>query len=187
MRAKLFIIAAIYCASAVVVAQQDDGGIPHEPKTIVTLPSPDGQLVAVARSPIPDTSVPDYEDADGTLLFIRGSVRGDAVVAHRFFAGRFISKMLWSPDSQFLALCSESAGGHQPWHFSSYFWSRADGKFRSVDFRAGQVISDQFAFVPPHTLTVQVAGVDASHPVSKSLDLSQLRHQTPSLRASAWP
>lgn len=193
MNARWVLIASICYTWTAGLAQQDDGGIPHKPKTVVTLPSPDGQLVAVARSPIPDTEIPDYEDADGTLLFIRGPNRGDHVINHRFFAGRFISKMLWSPDSQFLALCSESVGGHSPWHFNSYFWSRVDRKFRSVDFRAGPVTSDEFIFAPPHLLTVKIAPtapdhtLDIEHPVDKTVDLAKLCHTTPPLRSSPWP
>jgi hypothetical protein len=98
--------------------------------------------------------------------------------------------MLWSPDSQFLALCSESAGGHSPWHFVSYFWSRSDGKFRSVDYRAGPVLDDIFAFSPPHSLTVHVPPEGegmTDHPIARTLDLSELRRRTPPLRPSLWP
>jgi hypothetical protein len=37
--------------------------------------------------------VHEYSDADGTLVFIKGSQLPDAVIAHRFFLGRFIAKM----------------------------------------------------------------------------------------------
>jgi hypothetical protein len=157
------------------------------------VPSPDGRLVAIARSPIPDTTVPDYEDADGTLVFIRGPNRGDRIIAHRFFSGRFISKMLWSPDSQFLVLSSESAGGHSPWHFNSYFWSRDDRKFRSIDFRAGPVVSDDLRFTAPHNLTVKIAPtaadktLDLDNPVEKIVNLSEIRRSTPPLQPSPWP
>jgi hypothetical protein len=193
MRANPLIAIAVCFALGIAVAQQDEGGIPHEPKTMITMPSPDGRLVAISRSPIPDTTVPDYEDADGTLIFIRGPNRGDRIIAHRFFAGRFISKMLWSPDSQFLVLCSESAGGHSPWHFNSYFWSRDDRKFRSIDFRAGPVVSDEFAFTAPHNLTLKIAPTapdktfDLDHPVEKIVNLSEIRRTTPPLQPGPRP
>jgi len=190
--AGVFIVAA-----AIVVgsghAQQNDDGIPKSTKDLVTLSSPDGKLVAIARTPIPDTQMPDYQDADGTLLFIRRPDRGDRIIAHRFFAGRFISKMLWSPDSQFLALCSESAAGHSSWHFQTYFWSRSDGKFRSVDYRAGPVADDVLTFSPPHSLTVKIAAtlpdktLDVEHPSGRTVDLARLRRSTPPLRQSRWP
>ncbi len=171
-------------------AQQDEHGTPDEAKDLVTLPSPDGRLVAIARTPVPDTEAPDYQDADGTLLFIRGPQRGDRIIAHRFFAGRFISRMLWSPDSQFLVLSSTSAGGHQPWHFTSYFWSPSDGKFRSIDYRAGLVLDDTFAFTPPHSLTLRVAPAGegmTDHPIERTVDLADLRRRTPPVRPIPWP
>jgi hypothetical protein len=190
MRVALLFIATLAFGLSTSRAQQDEHGIPHEPKDLVTLPSPDGRLVAIARTPVPATDIPDHQDADGTLLFIRGPERGDRIISHRFFAGRFISKMLWSPDSQFLALCSESAGGHSPWHFNSYFWSRSDRKFRSIDYRAGLVLDDTFAFAPPHSLTLRVAPPGegmTDHPIERTVDLADLRRRTPPLRPSPWP
>lgn len=104
--------------------------------------------------------------------------------------------MLWSPDGQFLAMCSESAGGNSPWHFISYFWSCANGKFRSIDDITGPVVSDEIAFISPHSLTVRIAetdskgglaGFDFEHPISKTVDLDQLRHKEPALRPCLWP
>jgi hypothetical protein len=193
MRTALIFIAALGFGSRVAPAQQDEHGIPHKPKPLVTLASPDKQLVAIARTPVPATDVPDYQDADGTLLFVRGPSRGDRIISHRFFGGRFVSKMLWSPDSQFLVLCSESAGGHSPWHFHTYFWSRSDGKFRSVDYRAGPVADDVLTFSSPHSLTVKIAAtlpdktLDVDHPSDRIVDLADLRRRTPPLRPSAWP
>jgi hypothetical protein len=193
MCAKFLVAVGVCSALAVAVAQQSESSIPHEPKPIVTLTSPDGHLVAIARSPIPDTTVPDYQDADGTLLFIRGPNRGDQIIAHRFFSSRFISKMMWSPDSRFLVLCSESAGGHSPWHFNSYFWSRDDRKFPSIDFRAGPVVSDELRFTAPHNLTVKIAPrapdktLDLDHSVEKMANLSKIRRMTPPVQSSPWP
>jgi hypothetical protein len=36
---------------------------------------------------------------------------------------------------------------------NSYFWSRSDRHFRSIDYRAGLVVSDSFSF-PHHTRSV---------------------------------
>jgi hypothetical protein len=180
----------IFYAGSVAFAEE---GIPHTPKELVLLPSPKADLVAITRSPIPDTELPDFSDADGTLLFIRGPERGSRIIAHRFFAGRFISKMLWSPDGQFLVMGSESAGGHSPWHFNAYFWSHADGKFRPIDYATGPVVSDEFVFTSSHTLHVKIAGpdpkggLDFEHPITKTVDLDQLRHTVPKLKSCPWP
>jgi hypothetical protein len=189
----LFAISLVICAIRAFSQTEDSGGIPHQPKELVVVASPKEDLVAIARSPIPEPTIPDYSDADGTLLFIRGPNRGDHIIAQYFFGARFISKIVWSPDGQFLALCSESSGGHSPWNFKSYFWSRADRKFRSIDFATGPVVSDVFIFKAPHSLTVQIGGPDPSggidfeHPIPKIVDLDQLRHKVPELHPSPWP
>lgn len=158
------------------------------PPPKVILPAPVGGLVAIARTPFPSTDVPEKEDFDSTLVVIKDA--DSRVIAHRVFDSRFITKMLWSPDGRFLALCSVSAGGHSPWHMNSYFWSRSDRHFRSIDYRSGFVVSDEFSFAPPHTLTVQVApwrdGMwDSEHPLEKKVDLEQIRRTTPPLRGDA--
>ena len=154
----------------------------------VVLPAPVGGLVAIARTPFPSTDVPENEDFDSTLVVIKDA--DSRVIARRVFASRFIMKMLWSPDGRFLALCSASAGGHSPGHMNSYFWSRSDRHFRSIDYRAGYVTTDSLSFAPPHTLTLQIAPIregilDINHPVEKQVDLEQIRRTTPPLRGDA--
>jgi hypothetical protein len=159
----------------------------HPPRKEV-LPAPVGSLVAVARFGIPNDEVPEKEDFDSTLVVIKDA--DNRVIAKHLFSARFITKMLWSPDGKFLALCSTSSGGHSPWHMNSYFWSRSDKRFRSVDHGAGLVVSDSFSFTAPHTLTVQVApwrdGMwDSEHPLEKQVDLEEIRRATPPLRGDA--
>jgi len=191
---KKFVLTAVtvlICSGGAVSLAED--GIPHKPQEVVVLPSPKADIVAITRSPIPDTDAPDFSDADGSLLFIRGPERFDRIISHRFFDGRFISKMVWSPDGQFLVMGTESAGGHSPWHFNAYFWSRTDRKYRSVDFATGPVVSDVFAFKSPHSLEVKISGPDPSgglnfdHPITKTVDLDQLRHKVPAMKACPWP
>ena len=190
---RIVLVTALFGAAHFAIARQDSGDGVYEPKTSITATTPLGDLLAVARSPIPDAQVPERPDNDGSLVFVKGSQQIDPVISHRFFSGRFITKLLWSPDGQFLVMSSQSAGGHSPWHLNSYFWSRADRKFRSIDFRAGPVVSDEFTFSPPHMLAVKVAAtlpdksLDTEHPVERTVDLADLRRGTPALRSSPWP
>lgn len=180
------VINAFLCvAAASIISAQ---GAPAKPPAIEVLPAPVGGLVAIARSPVPSSELPEKEDFDSTLVVIKDA--DSRVIAKRLFPARFISKMLWSPDGKFLALCSESAGGHSPWHMNSYFWSRHDRHFRSIDYRAGLVVSDSFSFTAPHTLSVRVApwqnGMwDSEHPLDKKIDLEEIRRTTPPLRGDA--
>jgi hypothetical protein len=179
---RVVLCASLIVAAAHVYAQDDT------PPPKVVLPSPVGGLVAIARTPFPSTDVPEKEDFDSTLVVIKDA--DSRVIAHRVFGTRFITKMVWSPDGKFLALCSVSAGGHSPWHMNSYFWSRSHRHFRSIDYRAGYVVSDEFSFAPPHTLTVHVApwrdGMwDSEHPLAKTVDLDEIGRSTPPLRGDA--
>jgi hypothetical protein len=55
--------------------------------------------------------------------------------------GRVLGKAVWSKDSRFLVLTTESSGGHSPWHDQAYFFSRASETFRSVDERSGDSVA----------------------------------------------
>jgi hypothetical protein len=178
----------LICASVLALSGFTALGQDDNPPPKVVLSAPVGGLVAIARTPFPSTDVPEKEDFDSTLVVIKDA--DSRVIAKHVFASRFITKMIWSPDGRFLVLCSVSAGGHSPWHMNSYFWSRSDKRFRSVDHRAGLVVSDSFSFTSPHTLTVQVApwrdGMwDSEHPLEKKVDLEEIRKTTPPLRGDA--
>lgn len=130
-------------------------GRSEQPLELIVAPSPSGQHIAVARR-IPARDLPDRVDLDSALVVIRER-DSHAVVTQYVIGGRVVTKLLWAPDGEFLAVATESSGGHSSWRMSSYFWSRADQVFRSVDYCAGIVVSDDFSFEPPHTLAVQVA------------------------------
>ena len=118
---RLALLAAIFIVQAIRGAEQKLTDTVYVPKTGIIATAPKGDLIAVARSPIPDTQVPERPDNDGSLVFIKGSKLIDPMIFHRFFSGRFITKLVWSPDGQFLVMSSESAAGHSPWHLNSYF------------------------------------------------------------------
>jgi len=48
----------------------------------------------------------------------------------------------WTVDGRFFVFNTESSGGHQPWHLATYFYSRGENKFYSLDDFVGPVTSD---------------------------------------------
>jgi hypothetical protein len=104
------LIRAFLCAAAASTVGAQ--GAPSTPPPIEVLAAPVGGLVAIARSPVPSSDLPEKEDFDSTLVVVKDAA--GRVIAKRLFSSRFISKMLWSPDGKFLALCSESAGATRP-------------------------------------------------------------------------
>jgi hypothetical protein len=48
----------------------------------------------------------------------------------------------WTANSLFFVFNVDSSGGHQPWHLATYFYSRSENRFYSLDDYIGPVTSD---------------------------------------------
>jgi hypothetical protein len=56
--------------------------------------------------------------------------------------GRSIDHAAWTPDRQFFVFNTSSSGGHQPWNWATYFYSRVRNRFYGLDSFIGPVTSD---------------------------------------------
>ena len=125
--------------------------------------SPDKKLFAVERR-VPDQSDPSRLDLDGFAIFMctaEGGVQR-SVIAQHTFAGRVVSQISWSPDSQFLLFTTASSGGHSPWHFKTFVFCAADKSFRDVETAAGgSVGASDFRFEPPNIAVLQLHQPDS--------------------------
>ena len=120
--------------------------------------SPDKKLFAVERR-VPDQSDPSRLDLDGFAIFMctaEGGVQ-QSVISQHTFAGRVVSQIRWSPDSQFLMFTTASSGGHSPWHFKTFVFCAADKSFRDVETAAGgSVGAAEFHFESPDIAVLQL-------------------------------
>ena len=124
--------------------------------------SPDHQLraciVEVGKFPPPlNESRIDIRDTSGKLVASRnfGSPKGDQ--------GRSVVHSAWTPDSNFFVFSTQSSGGHSPWHWNTYFYSRKNNKFALLDDRIGPVIKPDFKVKAPDIVEATVQGT-ASDP-----------------------
>ncbi len=137
--------------------------------------SPDGKLraciIEVGKFPAPlNESRIDIRDAAGKLVASRsfGSPKGDS--------GRSVAHSAWTPDSQFFVVSTQSSGGHSPWHWNMYFFSRKHHNFSMLDDTIGPVIKPSFKVKAPDIVTATVQGTTADpsdivtgHAVTKHL------------------
>src|SRR5215813_11175538 len=56
--------------------------------------------------------------------------------------GMGVNHAEWTPNSLFFVFNVDSSGGHQPWHCATYFYSRSENRFYSLDDYIGSVTSD---------------------------------------------
>jgi hypothetical protein len=119
--------------------------------------SPDHQLracvVEVGKFPAPlNESRVDIRDTSGKLVASRnfGSPKGDQ--------GRSVVHSAWTPDSSFFVFSTRSSGGHSPWHWNTYFYSRKKNKFALLDDTIGAVVKPNFKVKAPDIVEATVQG-----------------------------
>ncbi len=69
--------------------------------------------------------------------------------------GYYVVRAKWSPDSQFFVYSMSSSGGHSPWQFPTWVYSRQKNAIVSFNKMIGgnPTTSDDFSFSGPHTMT----------------------------------
>jgi hypothetical protein len=89
--------------------------------------------------------------------------------------GYYVVRAKWSPDSQFFVFSMSSSGGHSPWSFPTWVFSREKAEIFSLSEMIGgnPTISDDFHFSGPHSLTAitwEKQGSDKQVPVVVDLE-----------------
>ena len=84
---------------------------------------------------------------------------GGRLLRRRSFAssdqnhGEGVGHAEWSSDGQFFVFNTSSSGGHQPWHFATYYYSIRNNRFHSLDRVIGPISSD-FKLEGPNTVVM---------------------------------
>lgn len=117
--------------------------------------SPDGELRAIVFPTGMDLHAsPDIE----SRIVIRGNdaklLTSKDYASPRGANGYYVVKAKWSPDSQFFVFSMSSSGGHSPWQFPTWVYSRQKNAFISFNamIAGDPTLSDEFEFTGPHTL-----------------------------------
>jgi hypothetical protein len=139
-------------------------------------PSPDGALRALVL-PV-DVSLYATPDMESRVV-IRTS-KGDTLTSKDYASprganGYYVVNAKWSPDSQFFVYSMSSSGGHSPWSFPLWVYSRSKDAIASFSKMISDkpTLSGDFSFAAPHTLTAttwkQSGAMDDKVPVSVDL------------------
>ena len=77
----------------------------------------------------------------------------------------------WTSDGQFFVFNAQSTGGHQPWHWPVYFYSRRDNKVRNLDIYIGAIVAPQFELKGQHSVETRVLEMssDRGRPITANL------------------
>jgi hypothetical protein len=120
-------------------------------------PSPDRALRAVvwpvgmALHATPDIESRVVIRADGARL-----VTSKDHSSPRGTNGHYVVQARWSPDSRFFVYSMASSGGHAPWQFPTFVFTRDKGVIVSLnELIGGPTTSEHFTFSGPHTLTAE--------------------------------
>ena len=63
--------------------------------------------------------------------------------------GEGFCKGAWTLNSKFFVWSMESSGGHQPWHFPTYFFDRKRKSVESLDAKVGGITTSDFKLSAP--------------------------------------
>ena len=135
--------------------------------------SPDKSLKAV----IIPVGIKGYEASESR---IEVHTSGRRLLQRRSFAssdhnhGEGVGHAEWSSDGQFFVFNTFSSGGHQPWHFTTYFYSLRKNKFYSLDRVVGPISSD-FRLEGPNTVVTTRLDFDKGGKKAVKVALSNLR------------
>ncbi len=89
--------------------------------------------------------------------------------------GMSVNRGAWTPDSKFFVFNAQASGGHQPWHWPVYFYSRSANGVRVLDNYIGPIVAPDFTIKRPHIIGTRVLEIqnDLGKPIS--VDLVRLR------------
>jgi hypothetical protein len=99
---------------------------------------------------------------------------GKLVARYEFTSLRVIN-VRWSPDSLYCVFTTTSSGGHSPWHFPSFVFSRHNHSIKSLDDTVGAIIKPDIRFNSPHTVILTVhdrSGIDLASDAQKQIKVN---------------
>jgi hypothetical protein len=150
---------------------------------VETYPSPDKALIAVIL-PV-DVSLYLTADMESRVAIYESS--GKTISSKDFSSprgenGYYVYRAAWSPDGEFFVFSITSSGGHSPWSYPMWVFSRQQKRF--VDFSdligGKPTLVGEFSFAGPHTVhasTWKKAG--DLDPVPVTVDLAQALAKLP--------
>jgi hypothetical protein len=145
--------------------------------TLQIFVSPDkAQRAVVFPADISLDATPDMESRVAIRTSAGDTVASKDYSSPRGMNGYYVYRAKWSPDSQFFVYSMISSGGHSPWSFPIWVYSRkvsAIAKFSDM-IRGEPTLSGDFSFTAPHTLTAttwrQSGALDDKVPVMVDLE-----------------
>jgi hypothetical protein len=140
-----------------------------------TYPSPDGTLHANIRqkSDSCDELRVEIRNAHGTLLLSKSFFSPDC--EH----GMGIEHAAWTGDSRFFVFNAQSMGGHQPWHWPVYFYSRLDGKLHNLDIYTGPIVAPDFSLSGKHVVETRVLTIEGEEGKPITVNLERIGKRIP--------
>jgi hypothetical protein len=189
--AKLFILPAVGVAFAPLSSAQAQGNDPCSGRQLLPTPRAEGSCLTVKpevyRSP--DQALRAVVFPVGMDLHATSDIESRVVIrgndaklltskdysSPRGANGYYVVRAKWSPDSQFFVYSMSSSGGHSPWSFPTWVYSRQKNLIVSFNEMIGgnPTVSDEFNFSGPHTMTAttwEKAGSDKQVPIVVDLE-----------------
>jgi hypothetical protein len=137
-----------------------------------TYPSPDGTLHAKIRQISDSCGESRLEIREGRRLLLRKSF-ASVDCEH----GMAVERGAWTRDGMFFVFNAQSTGGHQPWHWPIYFFSRRDNKLHNLDIYTGAIVAPDFSLSGKHVVETRVLTIESEEgkPIKVNLERIEKR------------
>jgi hypothetical protein len=171
-RAQLLLIAAM--AMAPVCSAHAEDVDPCAGQQLLTTPRPEDSCLLLKPKvyPSPDQAMRAMVFPVGMDLNASADIESRVVIrandaklvtsmdysSPRGTNGYYVARAGWSQDAQFFVYTMSSSGGHSPWSFPTWVFSREKGTIVSLNAMIGgkPTVSGEFKFTGPHTIAVAV-------------------------------
>jgi hypothetical protein len=189
-RTELFLIAAMAIAPACSAYAADSD--PCSGHQLLASPRPEGSCLLLKPHihPSPDKSIRAIVFPVGMDLNASSDIESRVVIraneaklvtsmdysSSRGTNGYYVVQAKWSQDAQFFVYSMSSSGGHSPWSFPTWVFSREKGVIVSLNDMIGvkPTVSGEFSFTGPHTVTVMTRqSPDSDKQVQLAVDLEK--------------
>jgi len=143
--------------------------------------SPDGKLKAYIIS----VGKKNYGTGESRIEIL--NIKNDILVSKSYESedgehGLGVEHSQWTPDSEYFIFSTSSSGGHQAWHYPTYFYVRKENRIRLLDDYIGSINIPNFRVSKPDIIITRVMERDGLEDIEIIQKLSDLLKENDKLQ-----
>lgn len=126
-------------------------------------------LVTIENNNNEDGSRISFYDQKGKILLKR-----EFLSKNNNNDGEAVYKAEWSSNSQFFVFCNSNSGGHQPWHWPTYFYNSIENCIYKLDDILGPIGDPYFELKEPDIINIKIYDYKSRNANYKTISLNNI-------------